>query len=42
MGGYWAAEGFQLSLSGVWSLSVTVRTSDIEQATSTVKVNIGA
>lgn len=39
--GHWSATGYQLPISGTWQLSMTVRTSDIDQVTEikTVKVS---
>jgi copper transport protein len=38
--GHWNAEGVQLPLAGTWQLSMTVRTSDIDQVTETRNVKI--
>ncbi|GGO86433.1 copper resistance CopC/CopD family protein [Wenjunlia tyrosinilytica] len=39
--GHWTAGGVQLPLSGTWELSVSVRTSDIDEVTETKKIEIG-
>ncbi|MGW2329986.1 copper resistance CopC/CopD family protein [Streptomyces sp. NPDC001700] len=38
--GHWNAEGVQLPMAGKWLLSMTVRTSDIDQVTETRNVKI--
>ncbi|MFB7374896.1 copper resistance CopC/CopD family protein [Streptomyces sp. NPDC056222] len=40
VGGYWASKDFPLPLPGAWRASVTVRTSDIDQATTATTVRI--
>ncbi|MFF5127522.1 copper resistance protein CopC [Streptomyces syringium] len=39
-GGRWQATGFQLPMAGEWQLSLTVRTSDIDQVTEIKNVKI--
>jgi len=39
--GHWAASGVQIPLAGDWKVSVTVRTSDIDQATVNKNAQIG-
>jgi copper transport protein len=39
--GHWSASGVQLPMPGDWKISVTVRTSDIDQVTETRNVKIG-
>ncbi|MFJ8635063.1 copper resistance CopC/CopD family protein [Streptomyces sp. NPDC093568] len=39
--GHWAASGVQLPMAGEWKVSVTVRTSDIDQATVSKNAQIG-
>lgn len=38
--GHWTATGVQLPLAGTWQLSVTVRTSDIDEVTETRNVKV--
>ncbi|WP_405583989.1 copper resistance protein CopC [Streptomyces sp. NBC_01190] len=40
--GHWTASGVQLPLPGDWQLSVTVRTSDIDEVTVTKNVRVGS
>jgi copper transport protein len=40
--GHWSATGVQLPAAGDWQISVTVRTSDIDQVTKTRNVKIGS
>ncbi|MFK4269409.1 copper resistance protein CopC [Streptomyces milbemycinicus] len=39
--GHWSAKSFQLPMGGTWRLSLTVRTSDIDQVTETRTLKIG-
>ncbi|MFF5334411.1 copper resistance protein CopC [Streptomyces sp. NPDC013181] len=39
--GHWTATGLQLPIAGNWTVAVTVRTSDIDQATVTKNAKIG-
>jgi copper transport protein len=39
--GHWSANGVQLPMAGEWKISVTVRTSDIDQVTVTKNAQIG-
>ncbi|MGW5234328.1 copper resistance CopC/CopD family protein [Streptomyces nodosus] len=39
--GHWAANGVQIPMAGDWKISVTVRTSDIDQVTVTKNAKIG-
>ncbi|MER5629307.1 copper resistance CopC/CopD family protein [Streptomyces nitrosporeus] len=39
--GHWAASGVRIPMAGDWDLSVTVRTSDIDQTTVDTNVKIG-
>ncbi|MGP9019734.1 copper resistance protein CopC [Streptomyces sp. BR1] len=39
--GHWSASGVQLPMAGDWQVSVTVRTSDIDQTTVDKKIKIG-
>ncbi|KUN83834.1 hypothetical protein AQJ66_16830 [Streptomyces bungoensis] len=39
--GHWAAEGVQIPMAGDWKIAVTVRTSDIDQATVSKNAQIG-
>ncbi|HCA86613.1 MAG TPA: hypothetical protein DEQ61_14665, partial [Streptomyces sp.] len=39
--GHWSATDVQLPMTGTWELSLTVRTSDIDQVTETRNVKIG-
>lgn len=39
--GHWAAEGVQIPMAGDWKIAVTVRTSDIDQATVSKNTQIG-
>ncbi|MFJ3335535.1 copper resistance CopC/CopD family protein [Streptomyces sp. NPDC086766] len=39
--GHWAASGVQIPMAGDWKIAVTVRTSDIDQATVTKNAQIG-
>ncbi|MFE1287689.1 copper resistance CopC/CopD family protein [Streptomyces sp. NPDC058751] len=39
--GHWAASGVQIPLAGDWKIAVTVRTSDIDQATVNKNAQIG-
>ncbi|MFE6774742.1 copper resistance CopC/CopD family protein [Streptomyces sp. NPDC057702] len=39
--GHWSATGVQLPMPGDWQLSLTVRTSDIDQVTETDTVKVG-
>ncbi|MFI1964520.1 copper resistance protein CopC [Streptomyces pathocidini] len=39
--GHWSANGVQLPMPGKWTMSLTVRTSDIDQVTQTRNVKIG-
>ncbi|MER6535220.1 copper resistance protein CopC [Streptomyces sp900105755] len=39
-GGYWAADSVNLPIAGEWTMSVTVRISDLDQVTVTKKVRI--
>ncbi|WP_405916641.1 copper resistance CopC/CopD family protein [Streptomyces sp. NBC_00728] len=39
--GHWAANGVQIPLAGDWKIAVTVRTSDIDQATVNKNAQIG-
>ncbi|MER5941268.1 copper resistance protein CopC [Streptomyces sp. NPDC001928] len=39
--GHWSAGGVQLPMAGEWKISVTVRTSDIDQATVSKNAQIG-
>lgn len=39
--GHWTAEAVQLPMPGEWTVSVVVRTSEIDQVTETAKVKIG-
>ncbi|MFK4184688.1 copper resistance protein CopC [Streptomyces sparsogenes] len=39
--GHWSAKSFQLPMGGTWRLSLTVRTSDIDQVTETRNLKIG-
>ncbi|MGY5121514.1 copper resistance protein CopC [Streptomyces sp. 900105755] len=41
-GGYWAADSVNLPIAGEWTMSVTVRVSDLDQVTVTKKVRIAA
>ncbi|MGY4925240.1 copper resistance CopC/CopD family protein [Streptomyces sp. 900105755] len=41
-GGYWAADSVNLPIAGEWTMSVTVRISDLDQVTVTKKVRIAA
>ncbi|WP_086718426.1 hypothetical protein [Streptomyces angustmyceticus] len=41
IGGYWAAEDFEIPFPGKWKVTVTVRTSDTEQDTETAPLEIG-
>ncbi|MGP3952194.1 copper resistance CopC/CopD family protein [Streptomyces sp. 7N604] len=41
VGGYWEAGDLQLPTAGDWEVAVTVRTSEIDQATETKTVKIG-
>ncbi|NGN67182.1 hypothetical protein G5C51_25145, partial [Streptomyces sp. A7024] len=38
--GHWSATGVQLPMAGEWEVSLTVRTSDIDQTTETKKIKI--
>jgi copper transport protein len=40
-GGYWGTNSLTLPIAGTWTMSVTVRTSDIDQVTTTRTVRIG-
>ncbi|WP_432109611.1 copper resistance protein CopC [Streptomyces sp. AA1529] len=39
--GHWRARGLQLPMAGKWKVAVTVRTSDIDQVTTTTTATIG-
>ncbi|MEU6365049.1 copper resistance protein CopC [Streptomyces sp. NPDC046931] len=39
--GHWSARGVQIPMAGDWKIAVTVRTSDIDQATVTENAKIG-
>ncbi|MGV9242229.1 copper resistance CopC/CopD family protein [Streptomyces sp. NPDC003710] len=39
--GHWSASGVQIPMAGDWKIAVTVRTSDIDQATVTKNAKIG-
>ncbi|WP_330458745.1 copper resistance protein CopC [Streptomyces sp. NBC_00820] len=39
--GHWAADGVQIPMAGDWKITVTVRTSDIDQATVSKNAQIG-
>ncbi|WP_343241915.1 copper resistance protein CopC [Streptomyces sp. SID13666] len=39
-GGYWGTESVKLPMAGSWTMNVTVRTSEIDQITTTKDVNI--
>lgn len=39
--GHWATEGVQIPMAGDWKIAVTVRTSDIDQATVSKNTQIG-
>jgi copper transport protein len=39
--GHWAANGIQIPMAGDWKISVTVRTSDIDQTTVDKNAQIG-
>ncbi|MGW0626270.1 copper resistance CopC/CopD family protein [Streptomyces sp. NPDC002758] len=39
--GHWAASGVQIPMAGEWKIAVTVRTSDIDQATVSKNAQIG-
>ncbi|WP_416977981.1 copper resistance CopC/CopD family protein [Streptomyces sp. T028] len=39
--GHWAAKGVQIPMAGEWKISVTVRTSDIDQVTVSKNAQIG-
>lgn len=39
-GGYWANGSFQLPAAGKWKMVVTVRISDVDQATATTTVTV--
>ncbi|SDO12910.1 copper transport protein [Streptomyces sp. cf386] len=39
--GHWSASGVQIPMAGEWKISVTVRTSDIDQATVSKNAQIG-
>ncbi|GAB2628421.1 copper resistance protein CopC [Streptomyces capparidis] len=41
VGGYFTARDFQLPMAGVWTVSVTVRTGDVEQDTGTGRITVG-
>ncbi|MER5789132.1 copper resistance protein CopC [Streptomyces sp. NPDC001980] len=41
-GGYWAADSVNLPIAGEWTMTVTVRVSDLDQVTVTKKVRIAA
>ncbi len=41
-GGYWAADSVNLPIAGEWTMSVTVRVSDLDQVTVTKKIRIAA
>ncbi|WP_419996448.1 copper resistance protein CopC [Streptomyces boninensis] len=38
--GHWSAAGVQLPMAGEWEISLTVRTSDVDQVTETKKIKI--
>jgi copper transport protein len=40
-GGYWASDSLNLPLPGVWTMKVTVRTTDIDQVTVKQDIRIG-
>ncbi|NNN31542.1 copper resistance protein CopC/CopD [Streptomyces sp. S3(2020)] len=40
-GGYWGSSGFDLPIAGTWEMKVTVRVSEIDQASVTKSVVIG-
>ena len=40
-GGYWGTNSLTLPIAGTWTMNVTVRTSDIDQVTTTRTVRIG-
>ena len=39
--GHWSASGVQIPMAGDWQISVTVRTSDIDETTVDKNVKIG-
>lgn len=41
-GGYWAADSVNLPIAGEWTMTVTVRVSDLDQVTVTKKLRIAA
>ncbi|WP_406437720.1 copper resistance protein CopC [Streptomyces sp. NBC_00631] len=41
-GGYWAADSVNIPIAGEWTMTVTVRVSDLEQVTVTKKIRIAA
>ncbi|MEV5953554.1 copper resistance protein CopC [Streptomyces sp. NPDC051987] len=41
-GGYWAADSVNLPIAGEWTMTVTVRISDLDQVTVTQKIRIAA
>jgi copper transport protein len=40
LGGYWGTSDLTLPIAGTWTMSVTVRTTDIDQVTVTKAVRI--
>jgi copper transport protein len=40
-GGYWGSDTLNLPLTGVWTMKVTVRTTDIDQATVSKRIRVG-
>jgi copper transport protein len=40
-GGYWATDALALPIAGDWTMKVTVRISEIDQASETKKVRLG-
>ncbi|MFD4508351.1 copper resistance CopC/CopD family protein [Streptomyces sp. NPDC058457] len=41
-GGYWAADSVNIPIAGEWTMTVTVRVSDLDQVTVTKKIRIAA
>ncbi|WP_217546202.1 copper resistance CopC/CopD family protein [Streptomyces sp. GbtcB6] len=41
-GGYWAADSVNIPIAGEWTISMTVRVSDLDQVTVTKKIRIAA
>jgi copper transport protein len=41
-GGYWATDRLRLPLPGVWTMRITIRTSEIDQVTVERRVRVGA